>query len=434
MLGKRVAGMKISIRKLSFFEIVFPLTVVFFVCIGTSFVDDLGASNLRWVFVFLLFLYLFLNKKLFIYINYWWKALLLTYLVWCMSTALWSQVPLLSFSKSALFTFNIIVLLSTGSLWIIKYGYDRSSQWLFLILVVALASGLLGGASAGSFDSYGSFSLYSGLNGNANAFGFLVAIVSPLIFLKLYQNKMNRRSLFLWILILILDIHFLTASYSRSSFVIFSCVLGCFTLSLPLSRKILVSLLTFFCIAIVLLMMPVSYLESMFLTHIVKLSGASTSDNVSLIFQSRRSVWQQSIARAEKGGWMGAGFGTIIGDTNFSDKGILGQVSAKYGYEKGNSQLAIMEETGIIGLALYTLILVSFFCYAIPCYRRLQGGEKVAMGTVLGAIVGLIMESLVEGWWNSAAGPEVICFWTFVGIIFGMIYVQKRKSYNVSTE
>ncbi len=422
------------IRKRSFFEIIFISTAVFFVCMGTSFIDDMGASNLRWIFVFLLFLYLFLNKKLLIYVRYQWKVLLLIYLTWCILTTLWSPIPLLTFLKSALFSFNVIVLLSAGCLWVIKYGYERSLQWLFLILLTVLVSGLRGGASAGSLDYYGAFNLYSGLNGNANAFGFLTAIVSPLIFLKIYQNRASRWSFFFWIFVLILDIHFLIASYSRSSFVIFSCVLACFTLSFPLTKKILIAFLSFFCLSIVLLMMPVSYLEGMIVNHIGKSRGSINSFNLNGIIQSRDSVWKQSVARAERGGFMGGGFAATIGINDFSAKELSSQVSAKYGHEKGNSQLAIMEETGIIGIVLYALILISFFSCAIPCYLRLQGVERVTMGTTLGAILGLLMESLVEGWWDSAAGPEVICFWTLVGIIYGMIYLQKRKSYDADIQ
>lgn len=432
MPGKRVVIlMKVSVRKRSFFEIVFSLTVVFFVCIGTSFIDHIGASTLRWICIFLLFVYLFLNKKLLRYINHFWQALFLTYLSWCILTTLWSNVPILSFSKSMLFSLNVIVLLSAGSFWVIKYGYEHSLRWLFLLLVIALISGLKGGASAGSIDNYGSFNLYAGLNGNANAFGFLMAVISPFIFIKLYENKAKKSQLALWVLILILDVHFLAASYSRSSAIIFTCVFGFFTVSLPLSKKIVMSFFAFFCITIMLLMMPTGYLENLFLTHIIKFHGASTTDNANVIFQSRDSVWKKSIARAERGGLMGGGFAASIGNNKFSGTALSSQVSAKYGHEKGNSQLAILEETGIVGFVLYIIFIFSFFFYAISSYLRLHGTNKVFMGVTLGVILGLLLESLVEGWWDSAAGPEVICFWTFVGIIFGMIYLQKRQLDNV---
>jgi len=413
------------IRKRSFFEITFPLAVVFFICIGTSFLDAMGDSRLRWIFLAIVFLYLFLNKKLLSCINYPWKILLFVYLIWCISTTLWSEVPILSLVKSTFFAVDIVVMLSAGSLWVIKYDYDRSFHWLFLVLVVVWLSGFLGGASEGSLDSFGSFNLYQGLTDNANAFGFTVAIISPLIFLKLYQHKANRWPFLAWFVILLVNIHFLFLSFSRSSIAIFLCIASFFVLSLPLSKKILMAFSLFFGISLMLLMLPASYLKTEVTAHIVKFNGDIIDPNAPLVFQSRSLVWKKSIEQAKKGGIVGGGFAVTIGDKNFSINNLSG---VGYGREKGNSQFEIMEETGIIGLILYGLILISFFVHVIPYYRRITGHDKVAMGLALGAIVGLLVESIVEGWWDSAAGPEVICFWTLVGSVYGMIYLQKKRT------
>ncbi|EKD69896.1 MAG: hypothetical protein ACD_46C00708G0010 [uncultured bacterium] len=405
------------IRKRSFFEIIFSLTVVFFVCMGIRFVYVLGATNLRWLCALIVFCYLALTKKLLKYVNLNWKMLLLIYLVWCMSTTLWSEVPLLSFSKSTLFSFNVIVMISAGALWVIKFGYARSLNWLFWVLVFAFISGFLGTATTSIF--------YKGLTWNPNEFGFLMAITSSYLFLKLYQNKKNKMMLAMWIFVLLIDIHFLVASYSRSSFVIFLFILGFFILSLPLSKKILVSISSFFLIVIVLVMTPVSYLESTISKHILKNPDNLIIDpNAPILLQSRSFVWQESYRQAMKGGIMGGGFSVTIGDANFSNKQIEG---IGYGREKGNSQFAIMEETGLIGLVLYLSVLILFFTLVFPWYFRLKGADKVAMGLVLGSIFGLLAESIVEAWWDSAAGPELICFWTLVGVVYGMIYLQKRK-------
>jgi len=175
-----------------------------------------------------------------------------------------------------------------------------------------------------------------------------------------------------------------------------------------------------------------SYWKGVVLNHIVKSNGTSENLTEKAVFQSRYSVWKQSLARAEKGGLIGAGFGVNINNHAFSGDALSGQISSKYKGEKGNSQLAIIEETGIIGFGLYLILIISLFGSAIPRYLQLKGVDRVVMGTMLGAIIGLLLESLVEGWWDSAAGPEVICFWTFVGVIHGMIFLQKRKSHHTT--
>jgi hypothetical protein len=135
---------------------------------------------------------------------------------------------------------------------------------------------------------------------------------------------------------------------------------------------------------------------------------------------SREDVWRLSFDNAIKGGVFGAGFAVTIGDTDFK---LASQ--KRYGREKGNSQLAILEETGAIGLLLSSMVIILFYIHSFFYYVRLRGDDKVIMGLVLGSISGLLMESIVEAWWDSL-GPEVICFWMLVGVVFGMIHLSKQ--------
>lgn len=420
VLNRTGAVKKVYIRKRSFFEIVFPLTIVFFVCISTQFVDKMAGSELRWVFVLLLFLYLLLNRKILVYVNHSYVVLLLFYFAWCISTTLWSEMPLLSFSKSTLFSFNIIIMLSAGSLWVIKYGHERSFDYLFLFLVVVILSEIYGGTGSKSITV---ISLYQGLSGNPDAFGSMIAMTSPLILMKLHQNWKKKFKLIFWIIVFIIDVHFLLLSFSRTALAIFLSTICFFMLSLPLSKKMLVSLSSFFIIVILVLMTPISYLEKIVALHIFKYNGATINQAPDNLLQSRETVWAKSYKEAKKGGIMGGGFFVNIRTRNFYYKNFTG--SSKR--EKGNAQLAIVEETGLIGLCFYVVILVSFFWRAIPCYIRSTGSNKVAIGLVLGAIIGLLIQSIAEDSWDSAAGQEFIYFWTLAGLMHGMIYLEKRS-------
>lgn len=411
------------IRKRAFFEILFPLMTLFFITIGTSFINDMGGAYLRWLFFACVFLYVLLNRRILAYVDVNWRVIFLFYLSWCVLTVLWSDAPMLSLSKSSLFALNSIILLSAGSAWVIQYGVGRAFDWLWFILLAGLASGLLGGASHNSFDSYTNFALYSGLNGNSNAFGFIISIVSPLVFFKLYQYKKLTVQFWFWVCIFLLEIHYLISSYSRSSIVIFLSITGFYVISLPLSKKIIITLCIFFGLLGVLVMMPVSYLESAILSHVFKSNSPVYAETLNTITHSRNKVWKQSVDQAKKGGLIGGGFSVTIGD-KFSDQDLS---SRKYGREKGNSQLAIMEETGVIGLTLYGIMLILLFYTIIPLYLRSTGMQRVAMGLGIGALVGLLVQSCVEGWWDSAAGPEMISFWALLGVVFGLAYVQKKE-------
>ncbi len=407
------------IRKRSFFEIVFPLTVVFFVCIGTSFIRDIGAVYLRWIGMFLLLIYFFLNKKILVYVNNFWKALLIVYLIWCVSTTLWSEVPILSLSKSTMFALDILVMISAGGLWIQKYGIERGLEWLFFVLAAIFISALMGSRGGAS----NAVNLYSGVTGNANDFGFDFAMSACLILWRLYATFGIPRKFYFWLVLLVADFYFLLASYSRGSFVVFASILGFFLLSLQLSKKIFILFITMFGIVMMLLMTPVSLLESMVVSHIVKFGGSQVTADTILL--SRENKWEKSYQHALLGGMMGGGFAVTIGETDFVMKDISG---IGYGREKGNSQFAIMEETGMIGFILSAILVLFFFFLAIPCYFALQSREKILMGIVLGAITGILLESIVEAWWDSSAGPELICFWSFVGVAHGII-IMHRKSY-----
>lgn len=403
------------IRKRSFFEILLPFTVLSFLSMGVRFVDVTHLSDLRFLFIFGLFSYLLLNKALFFCLNSWSLGTLLVYMMWCVSTIIWSGFPLLSFTKGGMFVLTIITMVSAGSMWILKFGYERALYWLFFVMIVTLCSGLFGGG-AGSFDLEHNVNLYTGLTTNANNFGFLCAIAISLILWQLYRYRHNRTFFLIWLLLLILDARFLFMTYSRSAIGIFFSILFFFAISFPLSKKILTLITVFFVIIISLLLTPASYIQNFATKHILKYG-----DNSSELFNTRMPLWENSYKLAMKGGIFGGGFGVKI-DASTHVKNFSSSV---YSGETGNAQLDIIEETGIVGFLLYLFVLASFFTYVIPYYRFFKGPVKVIMGIILGVICGLLLESLVEGWWDSL-GSEVICYWTFIGVVYGIIYNEKR--------
>lgn len=179
----------------------------------------------------------------------------------------------------------------------------------------------------------------------------------------------------------------------------------------------------FFAMFMIVLLNPmvIVALEQNIVTHVLKRADESSINTQQMLY-TRNKVWQKSYQQAAKGGWMGGGFYVTIGEDDFSLSHPKG-----YGREKGNSQLAIVEETGIIGLSLCLLLIIGFYWHALKYYRHLKPvRKKVAMGLVLGMISGLLAESFVEAWWDSL-GPEVFCFWALIGTAFGMIYLERRE-------
>ena len=122
---------------------------------------------------------------------------------------------------------------------------------------------------------------------------------------------------------------------------------------------------------------------------------------------------------------MGGGYGVTIGQDEF----VLDNLNAaNYGREKANSQLGIIEETGIIGIALYLTLLFVYFSKSIRFWRSLKPSDsrKVLMGIVLGTMLGMIAVSVFEAWWDAPASNESVYFWTLFGISLGLMRTIKR--------
>jgi hypothetical protein len=123
------------------------------------------------------------------------------------------------------------------------------------------------------------------------------------------------------------------------------------------------------------------------------------------VLYTRREVWQISYDQAKKGGWLGGGYGVTIGDTEFEG----GFTAVGYGREKGNSQLAIIEETGLIGFALYLNSLLPLFSSLLKSQKRWRRRpEKVLRGIVTGTLFGMLISSVFEAWWVAPSSPESV--------------------------
>jgi O-antigen ligase len=120
---------------------------------------------------------------------------------------------------------------------------------------------------------------------------------------------------------------------------------------------------------------------------------------------------------AKQGGLFGAGYGVSINGGEFSG----GLTTFGYGREKGNTQLAIVEETGIVGLALYMLIVVSLVARLWKAFSAAGDRNlRALIGIVTGSIVGELVIGAFEAWWVAPGSPESIWFWAMVGVALGL--------------
>jgi cell division protein FtsW (lipid II flippase) len=247
-------------------------------------------------------------------------------------------------------------------------------NYLTPAVVVILLAGFFPGKVAFVADQ-GEFELLQGLVGNPVTFGVLVAMALCFLLWQSYRYRTNPQVKWIWLGLIVLALVFLAKSHTRSAMVITGMLALGFCLSLQLRKTTFILVLVMGALLIAAVASePVFDKQYQYYYNTYILKGASGEQGV--LF-SRQKVWETSYASAQQGGWFGAGYGVTIGDTTFQG----GLTALGYGREKANAQFAIVEETGLVGLGLYSLLLVLLFIRLILAHmREKERDTKVLLG------------------------------------------------------
>jgi len=401
----------------------FILALFAFSAPGVQYIRLVFTVNTRWAILALLGALLLASGKLFSVFRTRFGLPFGIYILWCFATVMWSDVPQLSFMKSAAFAVTAGIFIGAGYLWATQWAPQFPLSFLASVLVVALIAGLGGGPP--QFTGTG-INLYTGLSGNPNYLGMLIANSFPLAVYLAYRAYRNRSSMVVLaaagglVLVLLL---LLWMSGSRASLLSMLVVGAMFFSTLGAEKKI------FSVVALCMLVsgsaLAVPELQQGVYTRLVVKSTNSED-----IFFSRRQPWEQSYIAAQHGGWVGLGYGVSYGFREFSG----GLTANTYGREKGNTQLAVWEETGFVGFVLYLVLLT---CIIWEIYRGLRFAqtedERVTQALLLGLVLGMTVVSVFEAWWTAPGAPESPIFWATVGVGAGMtqrILAARRERFQ----
>lgn len=366
--------------------------------------------NTRWLFLGIAALFIVSRKKLIQLFDPILAILLFTYCGWCFLTSFWSEIPILSFAKSSLFVITLPIMIGIGIEWMRTRPWQNIFDYLSIISIFILLAGILGKQSLMPNQNYRGL-----VTGGSNMFGFMMAVILPFFLWNAYKQWKNKKMLAIWCVLIIASYHYVFLSMSRSSIFLALAILIGLLANLKLEKKIIL-LLSFLPVTFCLILINPDFLENSALdavkTYIYKGSDKG-------IFTSRSVPWQNSYEGAVEGGLSGLGFGVSWGNSDFTfDNGLT---SGIYAREKGNSQLAIVEETGIIGLVLYSLIIIYLFITLARIYLKVNNhDQKILLGIITGLFIGLIFTSIFEAWWDSPGVQESIYFWILIGIIRGL--------------
>lgn len=398
-------------------ELIIPLSLLAFIGPGITFINRVFNTTTRWgILAALSFFLLFYRRRdVPVVLRHSLFRVILAYAVWGLMTVKWSEVPQISLAKSLAFIWVSTAMLIAGYSWVMRHDQEDTCDFLWLFAMFALFAAPIGEIE-GSLAA--STVLYTGRTGNPNFLGFVLATASVWLLWRAYLVRLKNQRLFtLYVGLLVFDLYYLFLSHSRASLLMFAGVSLGLLLGLGKLRKWLPYVLVS---AALFAAYDFSPDVQDFVTQYTFKSDVSYLEAEGRgIFSSREQPWQESYDRAMQGGTFGGGYGVTIGEDFHGEIGWTIS-SGQYGREHGNTQLAIIEQTGLIGFGLY-LILIASIVGAFASGLRVARIEmdRVAIGLLGGTIFGMLVQSVFEAWWVAPGASESAIFWMLLGALLG---------------
>lgn len=342
-------------------------------------------------------------------------ALLLLFPLWALITSFWSIRPDITALASINYLVMVVVFFGLGYLWM-KYNSNENFLSLFLpannivlgIALFSIVTGLPADAWSGGHGR-GLMSFWGWQNSLAMAVLFTLPGVFSLSAERKAQSDKRRavsaegigqrkeishwwslghsivedKKGFLFFLLLTFNFILITLTYSRAAMLAVFIGGVCY-LVLNKNYKTLASGLSLLAI-FALLAITVKPIN----TTVYKLLAKHDMP----IFATRQILWEPSWEAAKNNFLVGTGY-TMTDQTVAPHSGTGSGIDLKTGLlnrEKGNSYLALIEETGIIGLTFFIIPIL----YLLPyLYKRNDAYTKL----LICLIAALLFQALFEAW------------------------------------
>lgn len=376
--------------------------------------------------------------------------------IWFLLTSLWSSYPDISAARAFYFILISLGCISAGILWI-KYSDNNIFNFLLPANVIVVLISLFSFISNIPSDSWtgGHGKGFMGFFGHQNLLASVILFTLPSVVFKLPQQlkcdqltliRNTRQKLFsnnsllttyylpltAYSLLLIANILLLTLTYSRSAIV--ALIFGVLVL-LILNRNWNVLA---YGLATALVLGAFIYLIPSFNQAVDKILKKDFPE----VYSSRIWMWEPSYRAAQNGGLTGLGYG--MSDPNIKP-GSLGDhyEGERFVREKGNSSLALVEETGLIGLILFLIPLIyaasKFIIYNLEFRMRpfdtstgsvqaqLRVTDKSLLTTNLptgqagyslltAALAAMLLHAQFEAWWVGVGSVQLPLFFIYLGL------------------
>lgn len=380
-------------------------------------------------------------------------TLILSFLIpggWFLITSFWSSYPEISASRALYFILISGGCISAGILWV-RYSSKDVFAFLLPANILVLLLCLFSLVTNIPYDSWsiGRGYGFGGFFGHQNLLASVILFTLPSIFFKLLQLiKSGRLSvikntkpqisanhlllttyyfpLIAYCLLLTANLLLLVLTYSRSAI---AALISGVIVFLLLSKNWKVLFYSF--IIIVILALVIYSTPSL-----NQLTGKIINKDFPEIYSSRMWMWEPSYKAALEGGIFGLGYGMSHPDIKPGSAGDHYE-GKRFVREKGNSILALVEETGLVGLILFVLPLILLIKRSWMDewmnenqskihIQSHQGGQAFNHTIILSAIIAFIVHAQFEAWWVGVGSVQLPLFFLYLGVINHFLSINNK--------
>lgn len=365
--------------------------------------------GMRWLILMVLTSGLLLKRKMFIGLRGSAQVFMISLLFLAIVSTTWSPVPQLSGFKSFFLALVVLTYSSAGALWVRRSQRKNVFNvfWPFAILTLFAAFGGVVNTGA-EVQINEQVTLYRGLTFNSNFLGMIVIATLPLPLWRILQSDVSQRERWLYYLLLTVLLYIQITTFARASYLGTAIIILFFFMGRGFGK------LALWLMIAVLILVTLPSLFPAQTAEIIQKYVYKGADVTGSLLASRDFVWAASYEGAVQGGFLGLGYGVSYGYDDYS----LGFGSSAYGREKANVFLAMVEETGAVGLALFLGVLLSLMLRGFTAARVSRDPkDRLLIFILVGYILALTVHAQFEAWMFSPGGALTPAFWTAVGML-----------------
>lgn len=318
--------------------------------------DEFGSSNfinqVSYSTIFILSLITIIPKIAIIGIFIRKEIFLTVFVLWCLLTIVWSEASFISFKR----LFQVIAVILSCLSFFSYHNKDEALKYLRIILAIYLTVSLLSVFTIpGAREEYGA---WRGLALQKNLLA-QTALFSLILF-SFNLKEDNHKQKILNLLLIIISVFLIIGSRSATAIIMFTLLCVIFVLIQvnkifsPIGIRSTVSILivsTLFFFMIIIVLIAPETIDSIF-SEI----GRDTT------FTGRAPLWELVLSNAQNHPLIGCGFQGFWVDQSKGMLVLLSKYTALPNHAH-NGYVDFINEIGLIGIALFLTMVLSYFIY-----------------------------------------------------------------------